>query len=114
MPEKNSIFETVDPLNNIIYLTHERWYKITNGHPEMIDTQALIKETISDPDSIFPDKEYENTFCYYRKHNSNILKPYGSNIKVVVDRNLQGSIKTAYATNRNKEKAKAIFNREKR
>ncbi len=103
------VFETTDPLQNVIYLTHQRWYKITEGHPELSTELQLIKKTVNEPDSIYPDKDYEHTFCYYRQHNSVYLRTYGTQIKVVVDRNLQGSIKTAYVTNRNKEKTKALY-----
>ena len=38
------VFETTDPLQNVIYLTHQRWYKITEGHPELSTELQLIKK----------------------------------------------------------------------
>lgn len=76
MPEKSTeyVFETTDPLENIIYLTQQRWYKISEGHPELSAGLAEIKQTVQNPDRIYPDKDYLHTFCYYRKHNNFYFK----------------------------------------
>jgi hypothetical protein len=114
MPKENKdIFETTDPLGNVIYLTNERFYHITLGHPELHGEEKSIKLTVEDPDNVYRDKEYDTTFCYYRQHDNVILRSYGTNIKVVVDRNLQGQIKTAYVTNSNKERTENFYKKPK-
>jgi hypothetical protein len=114
MSEKHKIiFETTDPMQNVIYLTSDRFEHITDGHPEMFGEENNIKLAVEDPDSVYKDKDFDTTFCYFKQHNSVILRTYGTNIKVVVDRNLQGQIKTAYVTNSNKEKTENIYKKPK-
>lgn len=114
MSEKNIIiFETTDPMQNVIYLTTDRFEHITYGHPEMHGEENNIKLAVEDPDNVYKDKDFDTTFCYFKQHNSVILRTYGTNIKVVVDRNLQGQIKTAYVTNSNKEKTENVYKKPK-
>lgn len=90
------IFETVDPLNNIVYLTSETASHIENGHPELQNQIPEIKETVENPDNIYTDKDYHHKCNYYREHSNDDLKQYGNIIKVIVNRDLQGQITTAY------------------
>lgn len=109
---KNStdyVFLTTDPDDNVVYLSNQRWDYITNKHPELHGEEQEIKATIIKPDSIYVDKDYRNTFCYYRQHNATQLRIYGTKLKVIVDREAQGAIKTAYVTDRIKEKSGKIY-----
>lgn len=97
--KKRNIFETVDPLNNIVYLTNERWHThIIFRHPEMTGEELLVKKSVEEPDSIYPDKNRPSDSIYFYEHNDDILKTYGKYLKVVVDRESRGSIKTAYVS----------------
>ena len=102
MSEKNKIiFETTDPMQNVICLTSDRFEYITHGHPEMYGEEKNIKLAVEDPDSVYRDKDFDTTFCYFKQHNSVILRTYGTNIK------------TTYLTNSNKEKTENIYKKPK-
>jgi hypothetical protein len=107
---KDYIFLTVDPLNNIVYLTNERWNEhILPEHVELYGEEKLIQKTIEDPDSIYLDKEFECTHIYYYEHKKIELSYYGNYLKVVVGRELQGQILTAYIDIKSKENTKEIY-----
>ncbi|MBL1123422.1 MAG: hypothetical protein D8M26_11070 [Ignavibacteriae bacterium] len=105
------VFYTADPQNNTVYLTSEKWDLLTEKHPELHGEESEIKKTVENPDTIYKDKDFEHTFCYYRAHNNTILRTYGLNVKVVVDRESQGAIKTTYFTDRSKEKDGLVYSK---
>ena len=108
--ETECVFETADPLYNIIYLTRESWEDhIQIEHPELISVVSLIQVAVEEPDAIYPDPNYSTTHNYYYQHGDIFLNTYGRNLKVVVNRDLQGQIITAYCTPRRGEKTSPIY-----
>lgn len=104
------IFETVDPLSQIVYLTSDRWEtKITKKHIELLGEEKLIRTSVEQPISIYIDKERQMTHIYFFEHGDIVLKPYGKYLKVAVDRELQGQIKTAYFTDKGYERTQIIY-----
>ena len=108
MPESDIDYKfvTTDPLNNTIYLAEEQWYHITGNHPEMHGEEKEIKVTIEKPDSIYKDKDFDGTFCYYRQHNLGHMRTYGTKFIVIVNRKNQGLVKTAYVVDKIIEKVR--------
>ena len=106
------IFEAVDPLNNYVYLTENTLEKhIYDAHVEMMGEVDLIKSTIEKPDKIY---ERTNEFQkvkhdYIKQHNKDELNSYGRYIKIIVDRELQGQISTAYCTPKSTQNDKLIY-----
>ena len=102
--ENEYIFETVDPLSNYIYLTSERWNEhIVIKHVEMYGEEDIVQKTIENPDAIYPDKDFPTTHNYFLKHEDLILNTYGSHVKVIVNRELQGQVISAYCTPKSKK-----------
>jgi len=108
------LIETTDPLGNIVYLSEDKWAYLTDKHPELHGELTEIESTIVTPDTIYKDKDYQHNYCYYRQHSNTALRIYGTQIKVVVDYDTQGSVKTAYVTNRNKEQTELVYNKHKK
>jgi hypothetical protein len=91
------VFETIDPLNNVISLSLDTWKNhILIQHPYLNGDEKKVKETVEKPNIIFQDKYFLNTFNYYSIIRSTQLKPFGDYLKVSVDRD-SGNIKTAFA-----------------
>lgn len=106
------IFYTVDPLKNIVYLTENRMYNhISINHPEMAGQEKSIQLTVENPDSMYKDKAIDGTVCYISSHNNTDLAPHGDYLKVVVDRDLQGQVITAYPTGMKTDKGLKIYSK---
>ena len=107
------IFETTDPLNNIVYLTKERWeehiVEIETGHIELIGEENLVKKAVEYPDNIYEDKKFPGNYNYIYEHSNPFLKLKGQYLKVVVSRDLSGQILTAFPTDAGKQKTKPIY-----
>jgi hypothetical protein len=94
--KKKSVFETIDPLGNPIFLSTSTWENhIIKNHPEMAGEEKQVKKTIEDPDDIFEDSNFSTTCNYYRKQEGTRLNLFGDYVKVSVD-SVIGRIKTAY------------------
>jgi hypothetical protein len=108
--EDKDIFYTVDPLSNIVYLTKERFYNhIVTEHLEMDGHDSTIKQTVENPDSIYKDKELDDTVCYISSHSKSTLSLYGDYLKVVVNRDLGGQVITAYPIGTDTDKGIKIY-----
>lgn len=108
-PKNKLIFETVDPLDNIIFLPYDTWHnKITIDHPEMLGEEPLVQTTVEEPLAIYPDKDRpQNTNIYIYPHQDISLNTYGKYVKVAVD--IGGRIKTAYLVHQSKQNTEPIY-----
>ena len=108
------IIETVDPLNQFVYLTAERFDDhIFPEHPNLVGEEDTIKAIVEDPEVIVPDKDFDSTQNYYGRHGKIIISSSNKYLKVVVDRELGGQIVTAYTTNCISEKTDPIYEKQK-
>lgn len=104
------IFETVDPLNNSIYLTHEQYNQhIAPRHPEIAGEEKLIQKSVEEPNKIVRDNIKLTTYNYYFEHDDNFLKNWGKYVKVVVCRESMGKVITAFFTPNIKEITTPIY-----
>ena len=73
-----------DPLGREIVLMDDVWYgKVLNKRPELHTTLDIVELTLTDPEAICDDKQFDNRECYYRQ--AILPPPHGwSFLKVVV------------------------------
>jgi hypothetical protein len=106
------IFETTDPLNNIISLSSDTWENhILPQHPYLTGDELKVQEVVEKPNIINQDRFFLNTFNYYSIIRSTQLKPFGDYLKVCVDRD-SGNIKTAFAVENISTEGKRIYTKE--
>ena len=103
------IFETADPLDNIIFLPYDTWHnKIVIGHPEMLGEEKLVQTVVEEPIGIYPDKDHpQNTNIYIYEHEDIILETYGKYVKVAVD--TSGRIRTSYLVSTSRQNTQPIY-----
>lgn len=84
-----------------IRLTQERWQHIID-HPEMINMEAIIEETLRQPDTVRKSKTDNTVYLYYRFRENTIV---GNKWLCVVVKYLEDDafIITAYFTNKLKQ-----------
>jgi len=79
-------------------------------HGEMIGSDPIISSTISHPDVVFQDVDYNNREDYYKN-----VSPSNKKMKVVVEytedetNTTIGEVVTAFYTKRIKEKSEALY-----
>jgi hypothetical protein len=113
MPKANNkkeVFCTSDPLNNIVFMTEAVWVDhVLTKHSDLTNKEHLVKKAVEDPDKIYKDVDFDGTFNYYYTHGDSTINTYTPMIKVSVDRESGGRVKTAYPIDKIKEKTKAEY-----
>jgi ribosomal 30S subunit maturation factor RimM len=99
-------FTCEDKNGIIVAYSRECWYKHIIIHPEMIDSQGVVKAVIETPNSEYQDVRHLGTRNYYKQ----LILPYIgiTLVKVSVQYRKvfgkeRGFIKTAYATDKVKK-----------
>lgn len=91
-------FRCTDPLGRQITLSDSVWFDhIVQGHPEFRHREALLRTTLTLPDTIQVDRRFPLRDVYY--HSANLPSPFtGLLVRVVVHFYAAGEVVTAHFT----------------
>ncbi|HLD15049.1 MAG TPA: hypothetical protein VJB94_00515 [Candidatus Nanoarchaeia archaeon] len=62
----NNILTIKDPINKIVYLSHERWLHIIIEHPELTNRIQDIESTVTNPNFTRESKRDKKVLYYYK------------------------------------------------
>ena len=95
-----SLYSTIDPRGyNVV--CHDSTINHIDNHQIMVDNHEAIKQTISDPDTIFKSAEYNDREVYFAKPPCATYSENNLFTKVIVhldDIKMTGEVVTAFPT----------------